>query len=74
MPTIEKALKEAWEYGKDKGVEPIDLRLLVMKDEGYFEQIDLLMNKEKEMRHYDLFREQYHRLIDEDMPVEYIIH
>lgn len=73
MPTIEEALKEAWQYGKDKGVQPIDLRLLVMKDEGFQEQIDVVLNKEKEMKNYHLFQEQYHLLIDEDMPVEYII-
>lgn len=73
MPTIDEALKEAWQYGKDKGVQPIDLRLLVMKDEGFQEQIDVVLNKEKEMKSYHLFQEQYHLLIDEDMPVEYII-
>lgn len=73
MPTIDEALKEAWQYGKDKGVQPIDLRLLVMKDEGFQEQIDVILNKEKEVKNYHLFQEQYHLLIDEDMPVEYII-
>lgn len=74
MPKISDALKEAWEYGKDKGAEPIDLRLLIMKDEGYTEQIDVLINKEKEMKNYSLFQKQYHQLIDDDMPVEYILH
>ena len=41
MPNIDEALKEAWNYGKDKGVEPIDLRLMVMKDENLPEQIDV---------------------------------
>ena len=44
MPNIDEALKEAWNYGKDKGVEPIDLRLMVMKDENLPEQIDVLIN------------------------------
>ncbi len=74
MPKISDALKEAWDYGKDRGVEPIDLRLLVMKDEGFVEQIDVLLNKEKEMKNYSLFVKQYHQLIDDDMPVEYILH
>ncbi len=74
MPKINDALKEAWDYGKDKGVEPIDLRLLIMKDEGYTEQIEVLINKEKEMKNYSLFQKQYHQLIDDDMPVEYILH
>ncbi len=74
MPKISDALKEAWDYGKDRGVEPIDLRLLVMKDEGFVEQIDVLLNKEKEMKNYSLFNKQYHQLIDDDMPVEYILH
>lgn len=74
MPKISDALKEAWDYGKDRGVEPIDLRLLVMKDEGFVEQIDVLLNKEKEMKNYSLFTKQYHQLIDDDMPVEYILY
>ena len=49
MPNIDEALKEAWNYGKDKGVEPIDLRLMVMKDENLPEQIDVLINKDKEI-------------------------
>ena len=73
MPNIDEALKEAWNYGKDKGVEPIDLRLMVMKDENLPEQIDVLINKDKEMKNYSLFKKQYHQLIDDDMPVEYIL-
>ncbi len=73
MPSISEALKEAYDWGKDKGVETVDLRLLVMKDEGFQEQIDVIINKDKQMKNYDLFKKQYHVLIDEDMPVEYII-
>lgn len=73
MPSINEALKEAYEYGKEKGVQSIDLRLLVMKDEGFSEQIDVILNKDKPMKNYELFKNQYHLLIDEDMPVEYII-
>ncbi len=73
MPSINEALKEAWEYGKDKGVEPIDLRILLMHDEGLLDQIDVVLNKEKPMKNYDLFKKQYHELIDDDKPVEYIV-
>ena len=46
---------------------------MVMKDENLPEQIDVLINKDKEMKNYSLFKKQYHQLIDDDMPVEYIL-
>lgn len=73
MPTIAEALKKAYDEGKEKGVMPLDLRLLLMHDEGFAEQIDVLVNKDKEVKNYDLFLSQVKRL-ENDEPVEYIIH
>jgi release factor glutamine methyltransferase len=72
MPTIAEALKEAVTELKPYGIMALDLRLLIMKDEGLKDQIDVLTSKEKEMTNYPLFREQLERL-KKDEPVEYII-
>jgi len=70
--TIAEATKEAYERGKEAGVMPVDLRLLIMHNEGFKEQIDVLFNKEKEMMQYHLFIKQVDRLIAGE-PVEYIL-
>lgn len=72
MPTIAEALKEAYDRGKDYDVMPVDLRLLIMHNEGFKEQIDVVFNKEKEMKQYRLFEKQVDRLIAGE-PVEYIL-
>lgn len=72
MPSINEAIKQATAELKPYGILALDLRLLAMHDEGYKEQMDVLINKDKEMRHYALFLEQIERLKKEE-PVEYII-
>jgi release factor glutamine methyltransferase len=72
MPTIGEAYKKAYEKGKDHGVTPIDLRLLIVKDEGLKEQIDVIFDKNKEMRNAPLFERQVERLIQGE-PVEYVL-
>jgi release factor glutamine methyltransferase len=72
MPSISEAIKKATAELKPYGILALDLRLLVMHDEGYKEQLDVLINKDKEMTHYALFEEQIERL-KKDEPVEYII-
>jgi len=72
MPSISEAIKKATAELKPYGILALDLRLLVMRDEGFSEQMDVLMNKDKEMRNYPLFLEQIERL-KKDEPVEYII-
>ena len=71
MPSINEAIKQATAELKPYGILALDLRLLVMHDEGFKEQMDVLINKDKEMHHYALFREQIERL-KKDEPVEYI--
>jgi hypothetical protein len=52
MPTIAEALKKATGELKPYGIMALDLRLLIMHDEGFKEQIDVLANKDKEMKAY----------------------
>lgn len=73
MPSIGEILKEAYQYGKDREVDATDLRLLIMKTEGLQEQIDVIINKDLEVKHPEQFWEMVHKLVDDDMPVEYII-
>jgi release factor glutamine methyltransferase len=72
MPTISEAMKEAFLRGKSTGVLALDLRLLVMHNENFKDQIDVLYYKDKPMLHYDLFQKQVDSLIAGE-PVEYII-
>lgn len=72
MPTIDEAIKKAYQEGKKNGILPIDLRLLIMHDEGLSEPIEVLYKKDEEMKNYPLFLEQVQRL-NNDEPVEYII-
>lgn len=72
MPTISEAIKQAYAEVKSYGVYPVDLRLLVMHDEGLKEQMDVLLKQDQEMKNYPLFLEQVERL-KQDEPVEYII-
>lgn len=72
MPTIGEAQKTAYEKAKPHGVFAVDLRLLIMHNEAFKEHIDVLLNKDKEMKHYDLFMEQVDRLIAGE-PLEYVI-
>lgn len=72
MPTVSEALKKATSELKPYGILALDLRLLLMHDEGFKEQMDVLMYKDKEMTNYPLFLEQIERL-KKDEPVEYII-
>lgn len=72
MPTIDEAYKEAYALAKPYGVMAMDLRILLMHDEGLREQIDVLFYKEREMKNYELFKEQVQKLIKGE-PVEYIL-
>jgi release factor glutamine methyltransferase len=65
----DRALKE----GKPFDVLSADVRLLICHDEGYLEQIDVIMNREKEMLHEDEFWKQFAQL-KKGEPVEYILH
>ena len=53
MPTIDEAYKEAYALAKPYGVMAMDLRILLMHDEGLHEQIDVLFYKEREMKNIE---------------------
>jgi release factor glutamine methyltransferase len=72
MPSISEALRTASAELKPYGILAIDLRLLIMHDEGLHEQIDVIAYKDKEMTNYPLFLKQIERLKANE-PVEYII-
>lgn len=50
----------------------VDLRFLVMHDEGFSSPIDVVVHKDEEMKNYDLFLSQVDRLRNNE-PLEYII-
>ena len=70
MPTIDEALKAAYAECKPYDIMARDLRVLIMANEGFHDQVDVIFYKNKEMTKYDLFREQVERLKNNDM--EYI--
>ncbi|MCQ2798518.1 MAG: peptide chain release factor N(5)-glutamine methyltransferase [Bacilli bacterium] len=72
MPTIDEALKAAHAECKPYDIMARDLRVLIMANEGFHDQIDVIFHKDKEMTQYDLFRTQVERL-KKNEPVEYII-
>ncbi len=72
MPTIGEALAEAYAECKPYDILARDLRVLIMANEGFHDQIDVIFYKDKEMKKYDLFRQQVARLKNNE-PVEYII-
>lgn len=73
MPTIGEAFAKAYPEMKPYDIMAVDLRLLLMHDEGLAEQIDVITNKDKEMKNYPLFLEQLEEL-KTNKPVEYVIH
>lgn len=72
MPTIDEALKSAYAECKPFDILARDLRVLIMANEGFHDQIDVIFYKDKEMKKYDLFRSQVERLKNNE-PVEYVI-
>lgn len=72
MPTIGEALAAAHAECKPYDILARDLRVLIMANEGFHDQIDVIFYKDKEMTKYDLFRSQVERLKNNE-PVEYVI-
>lgn len=72
MPTIGDVYYELLKTCKDDGVLSSDIRECIAKNEGLIDQIDVILNKDKEMKNYSLFMEQYKRLKNNE-PVEYIL-
>src|SRR5574344_1555980 len=72
MPTIGEVYNDALRTAKEKGVLSADIRILIAFDEGLHEQIDVIYDRDKEMKNPVTFSEQMKRL-EKGEPVEYII-
>lgn len=72
MPTIGEVYKKAVQETKPLGIWSADLRILICFDEGFAEQIDVVLNQDKEMKHVSMFEKQVERL-KKGEPVEYIV-
>lgn len=72
MPTIGEVYNEAVRTAKEKGLLSADIRILIAFDEGLHEQIDVIYDRDKEMKNPVTFSEQMKRL-EKGEPVEYII-
>lgn len=70
---IKDALKKAFDEGKSAGIMALDLRLLLMADQGFKNQIDVLVKGDEELKDPELFFSQVERL-KKGEPVEYITH
>lgn len=72
MATIGEEIQKALEKGKGKGLLAVDLRMLIRKNEGFKEQIDVFLARDKTMQHVELFHKQVERLLEGE-PVEQIL-
>src|SRR5574344_513394 len=72
MPTIGEVYNDALRIAKEKDLLSADIRILIAFDEGLHEQIDVIYDKDKEMRNPLIFAEQM-KLLEKGEPVEYII-
>lgn len=58
MPTIGEVYNDALRIAKEKDLLSADIRILIAFDEGLHEQIDVIYDKDKEMRNPLIFAEQ----------------
>lgn len=72
MPTIGEVYNAALNEAKEHHLLSADIRLMIAHDEGLAEQIDVIMSRDKEMKHPLQFSQQLERL-KKGEPVEYII-
>jgi release factor glutamine methyltransferase len=72
MPTIGEVYNSALKLAKEKDLLSADIRILIAFDEGLHEQIDVIYDRDKEMKNAALFEEQL-ALLEKGEPVEYII-
>ena len=72
MPTIGEVSKKLYEELKPFEITAQDIRLLIMHDEGFQDQIDVIINKDQEMKHFSMLEQQVERLKNNE-PIEYVI-
>lgn len=70
--TIQEAIRKAYNEGKQDGILPLELRTLIMKNEGFSSQIDVFSHQNDSLKNENLFWEQVTRL-KKGEPLEYII-
>lgn len=73
MPKVGEVYNKALVFAKENDISGADIRRLIAHNEGYQEQIDVIFNREKEMKNEKLFLSQLEEL-KKGKPVEYIMH
>lgn len=73
MSTIGEVYKKAFEKGKEVGITPNEIRLLMMKCENLSAEIDVIVHKEREMKNEAVFDGYFEQLLKGE-PIEYITH
>lgn len=73
MASVGEVYNKALARAKENDISGADIRRLIAHDEGYREQIDVIFNREKEMKNEKLFLAQLEEL-EKGKPVEYVMH
>lgn len=73
MASVGEVYNRALEIAKEHDISGADIRRLIAHNEGLREQIDVIFNRDKEMKNEELFYQQLEELKD-GKPVEYVMH
>lgn len=73
MANVGQIYNDALKIAKEFDISGADIRRLIAHDEGYHEQIDVIFNRDKEMKSENLFYAQLEEL-KTGKPVEYVMH
>ena len=73
MASVGEVYNKALLIAKDHDIGGADIRRLIAHNEGFREQIDVIFNRDKEMKNEELFYSQLEEL-KKGKPVEYVMH
>ncbi len=73
MASVGEVYNAALKIAKEFDISGADIRRLIAHDEGFHEQIDVIFNRDKEMKSENLFYAQLEEL-KSGKPVEYVMH
>ncbi len=73
MAKVGEVYNKALVLAKENDISGADIRRLIAHDEGFHEQIDVIFNRDKEMKNEKLFLSQLEELKN-GKPVEYVMH
>ncbi len=73
MASVGEVYNKALAIAKDNDISGADIRRLIAHDEGFHEQIDVIFNRDKEMKSEKVFYSQLEEL-KKGKPVEYVMH